>query len=84
MLRSEITKDPVPAVLRSSAVLLLIDKLDALLNGITRRDIESLTPEQRKRLALALRRIADIADRPERAKPKVGVLYDLNRGERAL
>jgi hypothetical protein len=83
MLRSEIPQDPVSAVLRSSAVLLIVEKLDALLNGLTRRDIERLTPEQRKRLALALRRIADIADRPERAKPKVGVLYDLGRGERA-
>jgi hypothetical protein len=55
------------------------------MEGVTRRDIERLKPEQRKRLAASLRRIADLADPPALpAMPKSGVLFDLHRGNRAL
>ena len=61
------------------------EKVSALLEGITRRDIANLPLDKRKRLATALRRIADLADPPALpAQPKSGVLRDLYRGERAL
>lgn len=66
--------------------MLLIEKVDALLGGITRRDIEHLTSLQRRKLAWALRRIADIADPPEDTKtdnPRAGVLSALANGERS-
>lgn len=46
------------------APLLLIEKIDALLNGVTRNDVEHLRPAQRQRLAFVLRAIADMADPP--------------------
>jgi hypothetical protein len=61
-----------------------IDTIDGLLAGITRRDIEMLEPALAKRLALALRRIADLADPPNTPRaPKSGVLADLRNGNRA-
>jgi hypothetical protein len=63
--------------------LLIIEKVDALLSGVTRKDIEHLAPEQRRRLAAALRHIADLADPPKVEQPKAGVLADLHRGVRA-
>jgi hypothetical protein len=63
----------------------LAQKVEALLHGVTRRDLERMKPEQRRKLALALRRIADIADPPAySAPPKSGVLCALYSGERAL
>jgi hypothetical protein len=60
------------------------EKVSALLEGLSRRDLANLKPEQRKRLAASLRRIADIADPPAMAMmPKTGVLYDLNSGHRS-
>jgi hypothetical protein len=61
----------------------IIAKIDALLAGITRADIQALAPVHRFRLACALRRIADIADpRPEPPRPTSGVLADLADGAR--
>lgn len=67
--------------------MLLIHKIDALLSGVTRRDVEHLNPAQRQRLAFVLRAIADLADPPYKASPKPaksearsGVLYALKAG----
>lgn len=62
--------------------MLLIHKIDALLSGVTRRDVEHLNPAQRQRLAFVLRSIADLADPPHerflpKAEPRSGVLSDL-------
>ena len=63
-----------------------ITKVDALLAGMTRADIEKMPPAHRQRLAQALRHIADIADPPPKAAaqtPKGGILGDLGSGARA-
>lgn len=59
-----------------------IDRIDAVLAGITKADIEALRPEFRCRIARALRRVADLADAPKTEAPKVGVLADLGDGHR--
>jgi hypothetical protein len=67
-------------------VLPIIDKLNAMLAGMTRADIEALPPAQRERLAQLLRHLANIADPPARRTveiPKGGVLGDLGNGGRA-
>ena len=61
----------------------VIDKIDALLVGMTRNDIEAMRPELRRRLARALRRVADIADAPKAEAPGAGVLADLKYGQRS-
>jgi hypothetical protein len=59
-----------------------IQKIDALLAGLTRKDLEGLTQAQKQRLAAALRLIADLADLPKPPpRPKSGVLYDLKHGK---
>jgi hypothetical protein len=63
--------------------LLLIEKVDALLNGVTRNDIEHLNPAQRRRLAAVLRHIANLADPPKVEAVRSGVLAVLRDGERA-
>jgi hypothetical protein len=76
-----------------------IAKVEALLSGITRRDLDRLRPEMAINLARALRRVADIADPPPQAPPSTqdlaaaarracealhaGVLGQLRGGERA-
>ncbi len=63
----------------------IAEKVSAILEGLSRRDLETLKPEQRQRFAAALRRIAEIADPPALpARPRSGVLFDLYRGNRAL
>jgi hypothetical protein len=65
-------------------VLSTIGKIDALLAGITLGDIERIPPEHRARVAKALRRIADLADPPEKkGAPSGGVLASLRNGERS-
>ena len=62
-------------------MVMAIHRIDALLAGITGADIEAMEPALRRRLAKALRRVADLADPP--AKPeeaKAGVLADLGGG----
>jgi hypothetical protein len=44
-----------------------VQAVEALVAGITLNDIERTPPEHRRRLAQALRRIADLADPPEKA-----------------
>jgi hypothetical protein len=63
--------------------MLLIQKIDALLSGVTRQDVEHLNPAQRQRLAFVLRAIADLADPSHREHPKAGVLSDLRSGHRS-
>lgn len=59
----------------------LIEKIDALLHCVSRRDLDAMAPARRRRFAEALRRIADLADPPALpAPPRSGVLYDLRFG----
>jgi hypothetical protein len=61
-----------------------IDKVDALLSGITRDDLVRLQPIYRKRLAAALRRVADLCDPPAKSDPpKSGILAALRECPRA-
>jgi hypothetical protein len=65
-------------------LLTSIQKIDALMAGITRAEIQAMPPAYRQRLAQVLRHIADLADPPERReRPKTGVLADLHDGKRA-
>jgi hypothetical protein len=54
-----------------------IEKIDALISGVTRDDIKKMPPAPRQRLAQALRYIADLADPPRSDAPKAGVLAHL-------
>jgi hypothetical protein len=58
-------------------MLTVIDKVDALLTGITKAEIEAMSPDLRRRLALALRRVADLAD------PPPGIRQELGDGKRS-
>jgi hypothetical protein len=65
-------------------VLPAIDRIDALIAGVTRAEIQKMPPIHRQRLAQALRHVADLCDPPappEKQKP-VGVLADLGAGAR--
>jgi hypothetical protein len=67
-------------------MLSTISKIDGLLAGITKADIEQMPPAHRQRLAVALRYIAEIADPSPigvTTMPKTGILNDLNNGVRA-
>jgi hypothetical protein len=61
--------------------LLIVEKVSALLTGVTRRDVEHLTPEQRRRLAFVLRSIAQLCDNVDAEAPKPGILRDLRQGD---
>jgi hypothetical protein len=56
----------------------LIEKIDALIAGLSKNDLERMPPLHRQRLAQALRRVADLADPP--APPPSGVLSELEDG----
>jgi hypothetical protein len=62
---------------------MLIDTLEAMLAGVTRKQIEALSPIRRMRLTQALRYLADIADPSKPADPRSGPLARLRDGERA-
>ena len=60
-----------------------IDKLEALLAGVAKPDLERAPPAQRRRLAQALRHVADLCDPPARTDlPKSAVLATLREGPR--
>ena len=60
-----------------------IDKIDALLAGISKANIVGMPPANRRRLAQALRHVADLADPPQRPEPpRSGILADLKSGAR--
>jgi hypothetical protein len=48
-------------------VILSVEKIDALVAGITRDEIQRLPPAHRLRLAQALRHVADLCDPPAKA-----------------
>ena len=60
-----------------------MDKIDGLVAGITKAEIEGMEPALRQRLAKALRRVADLADLPKAEAPKEGLLHDLRDGRGA-
>ena len=61
----------------------VLDKIDALVAGVARAEIEAMPPARRQRLAQALRHVADLADPPKPDAPKEGTLARLQSGERA-
>ena len=73
----------VPSVSdREGGLLTSIEKIDALMAGVTRADIQRMPPAHRQRLAQVLRYIADLADPPKAHSPKAGVLAELRDGQR--
>jgi hypothetical protein len=63
-------------------LLTSIEKIDALMAGVTRADIQRMPPAHRQRLAHVLRYIADLADPPKANGPNAGVLAELKDGQR--
>jgi hypothetical protein len=63
-------------------MLTSIEKIDALMAGVTRADIQRMPPTHRQRLAQVLRHVADLADPPKVHSPKAGVLAQLRDGQR--
>ena len=67
----------------------VVEKVIALIGGMSAVDVRALPPLKRQLLAQACRRVADVADPPaERfrrpnASPRSGVLAELSMGERA-
>lgn len=65
-------------------MLTSIQKIDAMMAGVTRAEIQAMPPAYRQRLAQMLRHIADLADPPKKRElAKSGVLGDLHDGKRA-
>jgi hypothetical protein len=61
-----------------------VQKIDALVAGITRIEVEKMPAAQRVRLAQVLRYVADLADPPTKAEPPTaGVLARLHGGDRS-
>jgi hypothetical protein len=60
----------------------VINKIDALVTGITRADMQALRPAQRQHLAQLLRYVADMADPPKGSSepPKAGFIDELSDG----
>jgi hypothetical protein len=62
----------------------VLQTIDALVEGVSRDEIEKMSPVHRRRLAQALRHVADLCDPPAlRDSPRSGVLGRLCAGERA-
>jgi len=66
----------------------IVEKVDALMAGMTKADIERLLPAGRQQLAQELRRVADLADPPVRGRPcgaeaAAGVILELARHGRS-
>jgi hypothetical protein len=63
----------------------LAEKITALLEGFTRRQVEELSPFARRQLANACQRVVTECSRAEQPpKVKTGVLGVLGQGDRAL
>jgi hypothetical protein len=58
------------------------EKAAALLEAITREEVDAMPPAARRRFAALARRAAEMADPPPET-PKAGILSDLRRGIRA-
>jgi hypothetical protein len=56
--------------------------IEALIEGITREQVEAMPPIRRQRLTQALRYLADLADPSRPADPRSGALASLRDGER--
>jgi hypothetical protein len=56
------------------------EKVTALFDALTREEVQALPPAQRRRFADQCRHWAEIAERPQRTVPSVGVLFDLGAG----
>ena len=55
-------------------------KISALLNGLTTDQLDQLSPVERRKFAEICRHWSQLADRPQKAATKAGVLADLNDG----
>jgi hypothetical protein len=56
----------------------LANKIAALLTGLTRNQVEAMSPVERQQLADQCRRITALADQPPRnGEPKEGLLSNL-------
>jgi hypothetical protein len=65
-----------------AVVVAALTKIDALVAGVTRAEIQALPPAHGQRLAQVLRHIADVADPPKKPERlKTGVLADLRGGQ---
>jgi hypothetical protein len=60
----------------------LANRVTALLTGLTRGQIDVMTPIERQQLADQCRRITALAEPPRDAEPKEGLLSNLNRTPR--
>jgi len=55
-------------------------KISALLDGLSLEQLNELPPVERRRFAALCRHWHHLADRPQKADPKAGVLADLRDG----
>ena len=61
----------------------VIDKVMALLDGLTPEDIAALPPAHRERFAAICKACGQLAERlPNEPKPKAGILSALKNGDR--
>lgn len=60
-----------------------IATIEALIAGVTREQLEALSPLRRMRLAQMLRHVATLADPSKPANPRAGALARLRDGETA-
>lgn len=61
----------------------MIQRIAALMEGLTIQDIEATAPALRRRFAQYARYWAEIADPTKPPPPKSGVLGDLGNGDRS-
>jgi hypothetical protein len=61
---------------------MIADKIAALLDGLSREDLDRLPPARRQKFAALCHHWAQLAERPPK-EPKAGILSSLKNGDRA-